>query len=181
MRLRGPLLKHWLRESPIGARLGGLILQGEDAPQPANRVDLDPELRDIHGLPAARITYAPHAFELEARRVYAPRLLAILEGAGAQFGAIAPPYGGDFAPGSRHVMGTLRMGRDPRASVVDAFGRFHDLENLYACDGSLFPTSSGYNPTLTIQALALRVGGALVDRRRPLSVVQAAEAAALAR
>ena len=47
-------------------------------------------------------------------------------------------------------MGTLRMGDDPATSVTDAFCKFHDLDNLYSADGALFPTGSGYNPTLTI-------------------------------
>ena len=54
-------------------------------------------------------------------------------------------------------MGTLRMGNDGATSVVDAGGRFHDLDNLYACDGSVFPTASGYNPTLTIFAVAAKI------------------------
>jgi len=58
-------------------------------------------------------------------------------------------------------MGTLRMGSTPATSVADAQGRFHDLDNLYACDGSVFPTSSGYNPTLTIFAVALKVAHGL--------------------
>jgi paromamine 6'-oxidase/6'''-hydroxyneomycin C oxidase/2'-deamino-2'-hydroxyparomamine 6'-oxidase len=60
-------------------------------------------------------------------------------------------------PASRHLFGTLRMGPDPATSVTDPEGRFHDLENLYAADGSVFPTSSGYNPTLTIMAVARRI------------------------
>jgi gluconate 2-dehydrogenase alpha chain len=175
MGLRGPLLKKWLRASPFGSHLAAMTLQAEDAPQPTNRVDLDPEVRDVHGLPVARVTYKPHAFELEAARVYGPKLLEILEAAGAQFGLIAPPYGGGYAPTSRHVMGTLRMGRDPARSVTDPDGRFHDLANLWASDGSLFPTSSGYNPTLTIQTLALRVAGAMLDSQRPLAAVERAE------
>jgi paromamine 6'-oxidase/6'''-hydroxyneomycin C oxidase/2'-deamino-2'-hydroxyparomamine 6'-oxidase len=67
------------------------------------------------------------------------------------------------------------MGRDPASSVTDRDGRFHDLANLWVSDGSLFPTSSGYNPTLTIQALALRVAGAMFDSRRPFAVVERAE------
>ena len=65
------------------------------------------------------------------------------------------------APSSRHIMGTLRMGTDPATSVTNAGGRFHDVDNLYACDGSLFPTSSGYNPTLTIIAVALKIAHAI--------------------
>jgi choline dehydrogenase-like flavoprotein len=54
-------------------------------------------------------------------------------------------------------MGTLRMGSDPASSVVDAHGKFHEVANLYACDGSVFPTSAGWNPTLTIMAVASRI------------------------
>ena len=49
------------------------------------------------------------------------------------------------------------MGTDPDASVVNANGRFHGIPNLYVADGSIFPTSGGYNPTLTIQALSWRI------------------------
>jgi choline dehydrogenase-like flavoprotein len=58
-----------------------------------------------------------------------------------------------------HNLGTARMGTDPRASVCDAFGRSHDVPNLYVSDGSLFPTAGCANPTLTIVALALRQAG----------------------
>ncbi len=56
-----------------------------------------------------------------------------------------------------HLMGTCRMGADPRLSVVNADGRSWDIPNLWVCDGSLFPTSGAVNPSLTIQALALRI------------------------
>ena len=61
------------------------------------------------------------------------------------------------APVSRHVMGTLRMGADPATSVVDPRGKFHEVDNLYACDGSVFVTSSGWNPTLTLMAVSARI------------------------
>ncbi len=157
--IRGERLREFMRQSPLRDRLMGLTMQAEDAPQPTNRVDLDPDVRDVYGLPVARVTYQNHDFELAAREFYAPKMLGIVEAAGAQFGFIAPP---DEPPGSRHIMGTLRMGDDPRTSVCDAFGRFHDVENLYCADGAAFVTSSGYNPTLTIHALALRMAGDLV-------------------
>jgi choline dehydrogenase-like flavoprotein len=50
------------------------------------------------------------------------------------------------------------MGNDPASSVTDATGKFHDVANLYAADGSVFPTSGGMNPSLTIMALAYRMG-----------------------
>jgi choline dehydrogenase-like flavoprotein len=55
-----------------------------------------------------------------------------------------------------HLMGTCRVGRDPRASVVDGDGRAHGIPNLFICDGSVFPTSGAVNPSLTIQAIAAR-------------------------
>jgi len=69
------------------------------------------------------------------------------------------------APTSRHVMGTLRMGPEPASSVVDPAGRFHDVDNLYARDGGVFPTSSGYNPTLTIIAVALKIAHGIAGTR----------------
>jgi gluconate 2-dehydrogenase alpha chain len=156
---RGAAFKEFLRQSPLRDRLMGLTMQAEDAPQVTNRVDLDPQVRDVYGLPVARITYENHAFELAAREFYLPKLLELLEAAGAQIGFI-PPL--ETPSTSHHIMGTLRMGDDPATSVCDRSGRFHDLENLYCGDGAVFVTSSGFNPTLTLQALALRMAGNIV-------------------
>jgi choline dehydrogenase-like flavoprotein len=59
--------------------------------------------------------------------------------------------------GVAHEVGTLRMGEDPNASVVDTDLKFHGYDNLYACDLSVFPTSPAANPTLTLAALAIRL------------------------
>ena len=55
-----------------------------------------------------------------------------------------------------HLYGTARMGSDPASSVVNADCRSWDIRNLWICDGSVFPTVGGVNPSLTIQAVALR-------------------------
>ena len=65
-----------------------------------------------------------------------------------------------------HLNGTCRMGDDPRESVVNADGRSWDIPNLWVCDGSLFPTVGGVNPSLTIQALACRIGDRIADAGR---------------
>ena len=57
---------------------------------------------------------------------------------------------------SRHIMGTCRMGDDPRDERRRPWQRFHDVENMVCTDSSVFPTSTGYGPTLTIVALAIR-------------------------
>jgi choline dehydrogenase-like flavoprotein len=104
----------------------------------------------------ARVTYESHAMDI------ATRLLAKLLDISRPRARSSTSSPMDVPPGSRHLMGTLRMGADPAASVCDGVGKFHDLDNLYCADGGVFVTSSGYNPTLTIQALALRTAGNLV-------------------
>jgi choline dehydrogenase-like flavoprotein len=170
--VRGPRLKEFLRGTPFGGRAAVLIMQGEDAPQWKNRVDLDPRLKDVNGIPVPRITYQPHAFELTARSFYGPKMVALHGAAGAQFAFVAPIYEGNATPNSSHIMGTLRMGTNPATSVTDGFCKFHDLDNLYSVDGAPFPTSSGYNPTLTIQALASRTAAAIVNPAQPVSVIE---------
>jgi choline dehydrogenase-like flavoprotein len=160
----GDRFKRLMRQSPGRDRAVALVLQAEDAPQPTNRVDLDPDVRDLDGLPVARVTYKNHPWELAARDFYSPKLLDILGASGARWAAIAPA---DDIPGSAHIMGTLRSGSDPASSVCDADGRFHDVGNLYNADGALFPTSSGFNPTMTIVALAMRVAAAMVSPGSP--------------
>jgi gluconate 2-dehydrogenase alpha chain len=167
---RGASFKRLMRESPLRDHLMALTMQSEDAPQLTNRVDLDPAVRDVYGLPVARITYTNHAFELASREFYAPKLIDLLQAAGAQFAFIAPP---DTPSNSQHIMGTLRTGADARTSVCDAAGKFHDLENLYCADGALFVTSSGYNPTLTIQSVALHVAANIISPVSPERALRA--------
>jgi choline dehydrogenase-like flavoprotein len=63
-----------------------------------------------------------------------------------------------------HLLGTARMGTDPERSVVNEWGRSHDVKNLFVVDGSVFVTSSGVNPTTTIQAVALYIADAMKQR-----------------
>jgi gluconate 2-dehydrogenase alpha chain len=164
----GNPLKSLLAQSPLRDKLIAMTMQAEDAPQVTNRVDLDPDVKDVFGRPALRVTYASHAWETATRELYVPKMLAIMKAAGAQFGLVNPP---DVPSQSRHVMGTLRMGDDPATSVCDRTGKLHDLGNLYAADGSLFPTSSGFNPTCTLQTLALWVAANMVAPADPTSVL----------
>jgi gluconate 2-dehydrogenase alpha chain len=167
-RWNGPLFKSLMRQSPGRDRVMILVMQAEDAPQTSNIVDLDPAIVDLDGLPVARCTYKNHAYEVETGKFYEPKLMDIFAAAGASYTFMAPR---DDIPSSQHIMGTLRFGSDAATSVCDKNGKFWDFGNLYASDGSLFPTSSGYNPTMTIVALALRVGAALVNAASPESVI----------
>ena len=63
-----------------------------------------------------------------------------------------------------HLLGTARMGTDPESSVVNEWGRAHDVKNLFIVDGSIFVTSAAVNPTPTIQALALYIADQIKAR-----------------
>ncbi len=145
-------------------------MQGEDLPQATNRIDLDPQVTDVYGLPAGRVTYAPHRHEIACAEHWAPRLEAVMRDAGATmtFWTTSPPIAGSTAdrpgsrtPISRHILGGARMGDDPATSVFDRWQRLHGVENVVCTDSSVFPTSTGYGPTLTIVALAIRTARAL--------------------
>jgi len=166
----GELHTRLMLDSPMRDHLAAFTMQGEDLPQYTNCIDLDPHVRDVWGFPAGRVTYQAHHHEQACARHWGPRLEAILKDAGAEsaFWLTSPPldehFGGraqDPTPISRHVMGTARMGSDPSTSVCDPWHRLWDVDNVLIADSSVFPTSAGYGPTLTIVALAIRAARAL--------------------
>jgi choline dehydrogenase-like flavoprotein len=171
-RSAGVSFKQLITESPFSAHIAILLMHGEEAPQATNRIDLDPTVRDVFGLPVPRVTYKQHPFELAAADHYKPLMLQIHEKAGAAYGFFQP-FDPNVPSQSRHIMGGLRMGTDPTTSVCDRWGKFHDLDNLYCVDGAVFPTGSGYNPTPTIIAMALRTAGAIVSPGAPERILRA--------
>lgn len=130
--------------------------------QQKNTIALDPEVKDQWGLPAMQVTWEPHPDDVKAMQYSQDRMKEILDTAGAKK-VWAPPVSGieDVLP-SRHLMGTCRMGKDPKSSVVDANNRAHDVPNLFIVDGSSLVTSGRQQPTATIQALAYRTADHLL-------------------
>jgi len=118
-----------------------------------NSVSIDPQLKDAWGVPAIRTTYRDHSDDLSMARFLQERSAEIMEAAGAQQIWKAPVT---ERTGSVHLLGTCRMGDDPKSSVIDKHHRTHDVPNLFLCDGSSFVTSGRGQPTMTIQALAFR-------------------------
>jgi gluconate 2-dehydrogenase alpha chain len=174
----GPHHGRSMRDSSLRDRLWVFTMQGEDVAQPSNRIDLDPTIRDAWGFPAGRVTYSPHQHELALSAHVAPILEDVLKAAGAEWSitSTSPPIGDDahltplgIAPASYHIMGTCRMGDDPATSVVGPEGRFWDVENMLCADSSVFATSAGYNPTLTLASLASRAAHLLADSPLPAS------------
>ena len=172
---------------PLRDRLWAFIMQGEDLPQPTNRVDLDPTVRDVRGFPVARITFQPHRHELVASAHHGPRHIRVLEDMGATWtatttsplveGAVTrspfssgdarhhrlrgsdightgqPPCHGDDADGDRSR---------PRRWWMPT-GGCTTFPNVVIADSSVFVTSAGYGPTLTLVALAARAAASLVE------------------
>ncbi len=137
-------------------KIGSVSMMGEDMPQLSNRVELDAKVRDIYGRPVARVTYVRHARDQAVMDRYMPKLKEIAVAAGAVETLEIDFVQQDGVPNSRHLLGTTRMGADPKASVTDLWGRLHDVDNVWVADGGVYPTSTGFNPTLTQQALAHR-------------------------
>lgn len=156
----GKPLKDYLRRYP---HLGALISIGEDLPRLENRVDLDPNHVDEHGVALPRITHRSHPNDLVLADYFEERMKEIALASGA-----VKAWGYDFAKAkgtTGHLMGTCRMGNDSETSVLDRDCRSHEVPNLYVPDASCFPSSGGYNPTLTIFANALRASTSYLVRR----------------
>lgn len=139
-------------------------------PVPTNRVDLDPNVKDSFGRPALRVTYRDHDDDLAIMQFMQDRSMEILDAAGAtrtwNFPVTPQTIGA-------HLLGTARMGRDPRTSVVDPDHRTHDVPNLFLCDGSSMVTSGRGQPTMTIQALAFRAADRITALARGGSIPSA--------
>ncbi len=136
---------HW-------AALGVL---GEILPWPENRVQIAEE-KDQHGIPVAKITFDLHENDKKMIEFGKKTVMDVMWAAGAEEVVQESRYA--------HLVGAARMGKDPATSVVDKFGRTHDIGNLFICDGSVLPTQGSANPGLTIQSLAARTADYLISQ-----------------
>jgi choline dehydrogenase-like flavoprotein len=139
----------------------GIGVMGEDLPETVNEVTLDPDLTDSDGIPAPLVRYRLSENSAKMMEFATARATEALEAAGAREVLTRNP----LRQSGWHLLGTCRMGDDPRRSVVDRWGRAHDVPNLFIVDGSLMVTSAAVNPTTTIQALALRTADYIKQNR----------------
>jgi gluconate 2-dehydrogenase alpha chain len=144
------------------ARQAAMVAQTENLPYPDQTIDLDPNLHDQWGLPAPRLTYDWRRPNELARVEFMMRKMEELGHAMGAAHVWRAPLGAG-APGAHHEGGT-RMGSDPKTSVVNRYGQSWDIPNLFIIGSSTFPSMSGHNPTLTIQALAYMSADAIVNR-----------------
>jgi choline dehydrogenase-like flavoprotein len=130
-----------------------IFCHGTSLPLENNSFSLDPDLKDAWGLPALRLTYKDHPDDLKLVNWLNVRAQELLDAAGAEKKWSYPAQEQQFAV---HLLGTCRMGNDPKTSVINADHRTHDVKNLFLCDGSSLVTSGRGQPTMTIEALAFR-------------------------
>jgi choline dehydrogenase-like flavoprotein len=131
-----------------------MAVQGptQDMPVFDARVQVEPAIRDAWGIPVAKLSGGKHRHTMEIADAMADRAEQWLKEAGA-----VRTWTRKSGPGlsaGQHQAGTCRMGNDPQTSVVDRYCRIHDMPNLFITDGSVNVTNGGFNPVLTIMAVA---------------------------
>jgi len=147
----------------------GLKVVSEYLPQERNGVTLTDE-KDQYGLPIPRVSYSWCDNDKRVNRHALAFMRRALQAAGAR-------EIWDQEDDTCHLNGTARMGSNPGNSVVDADCRSWDIPNLWICDGSVFPTVGGVNPSLTIQAIACRTGDRIMQLARRGELVKRPRAA----
>jgi gluconate 2-dehydrogenase alpha chain len=149
----GSAYKAWLAQNADS--IGSIAAQVETLSYPQNYCDLDPVVKDDLGRPVLRITFALQQNEINVALWLQEKIKPMMEAAGASQVWTFPPT--EYSP-STHAFGTTRMGTDPATSVLNKWQISHEVPNLVVLGGAAFPTTTGRNPTETIQATSWRAG-----------------------
>jgi choline dehydrogenase-like flavoprotein len=132
----------------------------QEMPVFTSRVQVDPHVTDDWGIPVARLSGSRHPNDHEVAVYISGKAAAWLKEAGAV--TTWPNLPGTGLSGGQHQAGTCRMGNDPKTSVVNRNCQVHDVPNLFVIDASVHVTNGGFNPALTIMAVAYRASEQLV-------------------
>ena len=157
-RINGWGAEHKARMKEVFGHTVGLASDGEQLPAEFNQVKLDLSVKDNHGIPVPLIINKWGKNDVAMIAAMSKSHRQILQAAGATEISVH-----SCAPGgSSHYLGTCRMGKMPRTSVVNSWCRAHDVPNLFIGDGSVFVTGAAVNPALTISALAARTADGII-------------------
>jgi choline dehydrogenase-like flavoprotein len=148
-------MRHWHKRT--------IVIMGptQQIPTAEGRVTVDESVRDKWGLPVVRISGNVHAHTYDIGQIQAERAEAWLKEAGAISTSLMS-FRSEVVSSGQHQAGTCRMGDDPKGSVVDRFCRVHDVDNLFVIDGSVHVNNGGFNPALTIMAIAYYASDSLL-------------------
>ena len=145
--------------------LGGF---GEVLPYEDNRMTLNYDKLDKWGLPTVTFDASIKENELNMRKDMQQQAVEMLENAGFKN---VRGYDGDYALGlGIHEMGTARMGRDPKTSVLNKHSQIHDVPNVFVTDGSGMTSASNVNPSLTYMALSARAANHAVEELKKMNL-----------
>jgi len=157
----GSAFKRRVREMQPGfLMLGGFC---KVTAHPDNRVTVDPNRKDAHGIPIPVVQFR---FREMDREIYDAMRTSALSIADRLKGDVTLTPSVEPSGFASHECGTVRMGQDRKTSALNSYCQAHDVKNLFVTDGSTFPTSSEKNPTLTIMALSLRAADYIKERRK---------------
>lgn len=146
----------------------GLSGFGEILPYEENRMTLDYEKLDQWGLPTVTFDAALMENEIKMRKDMQSQAAEMLESAGFKnINEYDNGYG--FGLGI-HEMGTARMGRDPKTSVLNENNQIHGVPNLYVTDGSAMTSAGNVNPSLTYMAMTARAANHAVEQLKKMNL-----------
>lgn len=145
-------------------RYGDLFFMTEQLPNPESRVDLSPKLQDKFGYPVARVNWQLSQEDLDSFASAHNFILNRLEHLSpiASIRKDDTDNWAEAACSAAHHLGTVRMGSSVQTGVVDSNLKVFGANNLWICDGSVFPTAGSANPSLTICALGHRLANHLL-------------------
>jgi len=142
----------------------GSYIQAPALANPKNYVDIDPDKKDIFGIPQLRFHYEWGENELLMWEHSKKMIIDFFRAAGGEM------WGADTEPNrpgtSLHEVGVCRMGNNPKTSVANKWGQTHDVPNLYICDASIFPTQTDKTTTMPLVAFTMRNCGHLLENFR---------------
>jgi len=139
----------------------GITGFGECLPYADNKVTLNNEKRDVHGLPTLSINAGWKANEKIMRKDIIVAAAEMLEASG--FKNVSTYDNADNIGLGIHEMGTARMGRDPKTSVLNQWNQVHEAPNVFVTDGAAMTSSGCQNPSLTYMALTARAANRAVE------------------
>ncbi|RXK48829.1 GMC oxidoreductase [Aquirufa rosea] len=164
----GESLKHSLLNQKLGNWHINVGMMGETIPKAHSTVHLDKNLKDKYGLPQLRVSIAYDDNDEKMLKDFHQQFTEMYEAAG--FKNIKPIDTQRLPGNENHEMGGVRMGRDPKTSMLNAFNQMHHCKNVFVTDGSCMTSTSTQNPSLTYMALTARAVDYAVREKKKLNL-----------
>jgi choline dehydrogenase-like flavoprotein len=166
--LLGESLKNQLLAQKLGNWHINVGMMGETIPKASSQVRLDAEAKDKYGIPQLRVSIGYDANDEKMLKDFHQQFTEMYQAAG--FKNIQPIDTKRLPGNENHEMGGVRMGRDPKTSMLNGFNQLHHCKNVFVTDGSCMTSTSTQNPSLTYMALTARAVEYAVRERRKLNL-----------